>query len=56
MNALGASRTRSEILRASDSLGLAREDGWHPGEASVVPFVVARDVLPVETSTEGEHP
>ena len=39
-------------LRASDSLGLAREDGWHPGEAGVVPFVVARDALPVETSTE----
>ena len=38
-------------LRASDSLGLAREDGWHPGEAGAVPFLVARDALPVGTST-----
>ncbi|HYK06842.1 MAG TPA: 5-amino-6-(D-ribitylamino)uracil--L-tyrosine 4-hydroxyphenyl transferase CofH [Gaiellaceae bacterium] len=39
-------------LRASDSLGLAREDGWHPGEAGAVPFLVARDALPVGTSAE----
>ncbi len=37
-------------LRASDALGLAREDGWHPGEAGSVPFVVARDALPVDTA------
>ena len=40
------------VLRASDSLGLAREDGWHPGEAGAVPFLVARDALPVDTSAE----
>ncbi len=39
-------------LRASDALGLAREDGWHPGERGGVPFVVARDALPVETADE----
>jgi FO synthase len=40
------------VLRASDSLGLAREDGWHPGEAGAVPFLVARDALPVDTAEE----
>ena len=39
-------------LRASDSLGLAREDGWHPGERGGVPFVVARDALPLDTAGE----
>jgi FO synthase len=39
-------------LRASDALALAREDAWHPGEAGPVPFVVSRDALPVETSSE----
>src|SRR5919197_5352012 len=33
-------------LRASDSLGLAREDDWSPGETGAVPFVVRRDPLP----------
>ncbi len=40
------------VLRASDALGLAREDGWHPGERGGVPFVVARDALPVDTAVE----
>ena len=40
------------VLRASDALGLAREDGWHPGEAGAVPFVVARDALPIATAAE----
>ena len=40
------------VLRASDALGLAREDDWHPGEAGAVPFVVARDALPVDTAAE----
>ena len=40
------------VLRASDALGLAREDGWHPGERGRVPFVVARDALPVDTAAE----
>jgi len=39
-------------LRASDALGLAREDGWHPGEAGSVPFVVMRDALPVDAAGE----
>jgi FO synthase len=39
------------VLRASDSLGLAREDAWSPGESGRVPFV-PRDALPVETGDE----
>jgi FO synthase len=39
------------VLRASDSLGLAREDAWSPGEDVAVPFV-PRDALPVETRDE----
>jgi FO synthase len=34
------------VLRASDSLGLAREDGWAAGDTGAVPFVVGRDPLP----------
>jgi FO synthase len=37
-------------LRASDALGLAREDDWHPGQVRSVPFVVRRDALPVDTA------
>jgi FO synthase len=36
------------VLRSSDSLGLAREDRWSPGEDVGVPFV-PRDALPVDT-------
>src|SRR6266496_2518737 len=39
------------VLRASDSLGLAREDGWSPGEAVSIPFV-PRDALPIDTRAE----
>jgi len=39
------------VLRASDSLGLAREDAWSPGEDRGVPFV-PRDTLPVDTRDE----
>ena len=39
-------------LRAADALGLAREDGWHPGEAGSVPFVVRQDALPLGTRDE----
>jgi len=39
------------VLRASDSLGLAREDLWSPGETGHVPFV-PRDVLPLESRDE----
>ncbi len=40
-----------QVLRASDSLGLAREDGWSPGDDRPVPFV-PRDALPVDTADE----
>ncbi len=39
------------VLRASDSLGLAREHDWSPGEDLTAPFV-PRDALPVDTSDE----
>jgi FO synthase len=39
-------------LRLADSLGLAREDDWSPGETGRIPFVVARDALPVDTRDE----
>jgi FO synthase len=39
------------VLRASDSLGLAREDRWSPGEDRAVPFF-PRDALPVDTRDE----
>ncbi|HXH88435.1 MAG TPA: 5-amino-6-(D-ribitylamino)uracil--L-tyrosine 4-hydroxyphenyl transferase CofH [Gaiellaceae bacterium] len=41
-----------QALRSADALGLAREDGWHPGESGAVPFVVGSDPLPLETSDE----
>ena len=41
-----------QALRSADALGLAREDGWHPGESGGVPFVVTRDALPVGTGDE----
>jgi FO synthase len=40
------------VLRHCDALGLAREDGWAPGETGGVPFVVLRDVLPLDTAGE----
>jgi FO synthase len=39
------------VLRASDSLGLAREDAWAPGEAGAVPFV-PRSALPIDSRDE----
>ena len=36
------------VRRASDATGLARDDAWAPGEPDAIPFVVRRDVLPVE--------
>jgi FO synthase len=44
-------RVLSAVLRASDSLGLAREDRWSPGEDVPVPFV-PRDALPVDSRDE----
>ncbi len=34
------------VLRGADSLGLAREHRWAPGETGELPFVVSRDPLP----------
>ncbi len=39
------------VLRASDSLGLAREDSWSPGEPGAIPFV-PRDALPIDSRAE----
>jgi FO synthase len=39
------------VLRASDSVGLAREDEWSPGRDAPIPFV-PRDALPVDTRDE----
>jgi len=40
------------VLRASDAQGLARDDHWHPGERGSLPFVVARDALPLDSAGE----
>jgi hypothetical protein len=39
------------VLRVADSLGLAREDPWAPGDPVRVPTLV-RDALPLDTSDE----
>ena len=43
---------RTAVLRASDAMGLAREDRWAPGEPVAVPFVVRRDALPLDAADE----
>ncbi len=43
---------RAAVRRASDALGLAREDRWAPGEPVSVPFIVRRDALPLELTGE----
>ncbi len=43
---------RTAVLRRSDALGLAREDGWAPGETDSVPFLVRRDALPIDSADE----
>jgi FO synthase len=40
------------VLHAGDSLGLAREDAWAPGETGAIPFLVSRDPLPRVASHE----
>ena len=45
-------RVLPRVLRAADSLGLAREDSWSTGESGEVPFVVRRDPLPLGTHEE----
>ena len=44
-------RVLPAVLRASDGLGLAREDRWSPGEDIAVPFV-PRDALPLDSRDE----
>src|SRR5437899_10244375 len=44
-------RVMPAVLRASDSLGLAREDDWSPGENVAIPFA-PRDALPIDTRAE----
>ena len=39
---------RAPIRRSADSLGLAREDAWSPGETAPVPFAVTGRALPLE--------
>jgi FO synthase len=49
-------RVLPAALQRADALGLGREDHWSPGEPVGVPFVVARDALPLDTREElGEH-
>jgi FO synthase len=44
-------RVLTEALRSSDADGIAREDGWHAGAQTPVPFV-PRDALPVDTADD----
>src|SRR2546425_3068919 len=44
-------RVMPAVLRASDSLSLAREDSWSSGEDIRIPFV-PRDALPIDTRAE----
>ncbi len=43
---------RAPIRRSADSLGLAREDAWSPGETAPVPFAVTGHALPLELAGE----
>jgi FO synthase len=45
-------RVLPHVLRAADSLGLAREDSWSTGESGEVPFVVSRDSVPLVVDGE----
>ncbi|WP_411277105.1 5-amino-6-(D-ribitylamino)uracil--L-tyrosine 4-hydroxyphenyl transferase CofH [Gaiella sp.] len=47
---------RPGVRRASDALGLAREDRWAPGEPVTVPFLVRRDALPLELTGDDLGP
>jgi FO synthase len=44
-------RIMPHVLRASDAMGLAREDDWAPGEPGPVPkgFLTRRDPLPIDS-------
>ena len=47
-------RVMPHVLRASDAMGLAREDDWAPGESGPVParFLMPRNPLPVDSRDE----
>ncbi|MDX6488847.1 MAG: synthase, partial [Gaiellaceae bacterium] len=47
-------RVMPHVLRASDAMGLAREDDWSPGEPGPVParFLTLRDPLPLDSRGE----
>jgi FO synthase len=45
-------RVLPSVLRASDALGLAREDTWAAGGEGAVPFVARRDPLPLASGSE----
>ncbi len=36
------------VRRAADATGLARDDAWAPGEPTPVPFLVSRDIAPLD--------
>jgi FO synthase len=40
------------VRRASDAVGLARDDAWAPGEPVAVPYLVRRDVPPLGLAGE----
>ena len=40
------------VRRASDAVGLARDDSWAPGEPGAVPFVARRDALPLALASD----
>jgi FO synthase len=40
------------VLRASDAMGLAREDRWAPGESVTPPFLLGRDPAPLGLTGE----
>jgi FO synthase len=39
-----------KVLQLADSLSLSREDDWSAGATASVPFLVRRDVLPLDTA------
>ncbi len=41
-----------KVLQLADSLSLSREDDWSAGATASVPFLVRRDVLPLDTADE----
>ena len=40
------------VRRASDAVGLARDDSWAPGEPSPIPFVTRGDALPLALASD----